>query len=119
VPGVAVVLTDLLDPGGYADGLKALLQRRLEVFVLHVVSEEELNPSLGGDLTLVDAEGGSAREVSVDRWALERYQERLKQHFDEAERFCARHGVDYLRTATTVPFQDLILRHLRRGGFLR
>ena len=78
VPGVAVVLTDLLDPGGYADGLKALLQRRLEVFVLHVVSEEELNPSLGGDLTLVDAEGGSAREVSVDRWALDRYRERLQ-----------------------------------------
>lgn len=119
VPGVAVVLSDLLDPGGYADGLKALLQRRLEVFVLHLVSEEELDPHLAGDLTLVDAEGGSAREVSVDRWALERYQERLRQHFEEAERFCTRHGIDYLRTSTAMPFQDLILRHLRRGGFLR
>jgi len=119
VPGVAVVLTDLLDPGGYADGLKALLQRRFEVFLLHVVSEDELEPGLQGDLTLVDAEGGSTREVSVDRWALERYQVRLRQHFEEAERFCARHGIDYLRTSTAMPFQDLILRHLRRGGFLR
>jgi uncharacterized protein (DUF58 family) len=119
VPGVAVVLTDLLDPGGYAEGMKALLQRRLDVFVLHVVSEEELNPSLAGDLSLVDAEGGGTREVSMDRRALDRYRERLRQHFDEAERFCARHGIDYLRTSTTVPFQDLILRHLRRGGFLQ
>ena len=119
VPGVAVILTDLLDPGGYADGLKALLQRRFEVFLLHVVSEDELEPGLQGDLTLVDAEGGSTREVSVDRWALERYQVRLRQHFEEAERFCARHGIDYLRTSTAMPFQDLILRHLRRGGFLR
>ena len=119
VPGVAVVLTDLLDPGGYADGLKALLQRRFEVFLLHVVSEDELEPGLQGDLTLVDAEGGSTREVSVDRWALERYQVRLRQHFEEAERFCARHCIDYLRTSTAMPFQDLILRHLRRGGFLR
>ena len=119
VPGVAVVLTDLLDPGGYADGLKALLQRRFEVFLLHVVSQDELEPGLQGDLTLVDAEGGSAREVSVDRRAIERYQERLREHFEAAERFCARHGVDYLRTSTAVPFQDLILRHLRRGGFLR
>jgi uncharacterized protein (DUF58 family) len=119
VPGVAVVFTDLLDPGGYADGLKALLQQRLEVFLLHVMSEEELDPRLQGDLTLVDAEGGATREVSVDRWALERYQERLRQHFAEAEQFCARHGIDYLRTSTTVPFQDLILRHLRHGGFLR
>jgi len=119
VPGVAVVLSDLLDPGGYADGLKALLQRQLEVFVLHVVSEDELAPPFAGDLTLVDAEGGESREVSVDRRALDRYRERLRQHFDGAERFCARHGIDYLRTSTAVPFQDLILRHLRRGGFVR
>jgi len=119
MPGVAVVLTDLLDPSGYAEGLKALLQRRLEVFVLHVVSEEELAPRLTGDLTLVDAEEGIPREVSMNRWAIERYQERLRGHFEEAERFCARHGIDYLRTSTAVPFAELILRHLRRGGFLR
>lgn len=119
VPGVAVILTDLLDAGGYADGLKALRKRRFQVFLLHVVSEEELEPTLQGDLTLLDAEGGAAREVSVDRWALDRYQERLQQHFAEAERVCARQGIDYLRTSTATPFQDLILHHLRRGGFLR
>jgi uncharacterized protein (DUF58 family) len=119
VPGVAVVLTDLLDPGGYADGLKALMGRRFQVFLLHLVSEEELAPSLRGDLTLLDAEGGAQREVSVDGWALEQYQERLKRHFQEAEDFCAHHRIDYLRTSTAVPFNDLILRHLRRGGFLR
>ncbi len=119
MPGVAVVLTDLLDAGGYTDGLKALLQRRFDVFLLHVVSEDELEPGLQGDLTLVDSEGGTAREVSVDRWALERYQERLNEHFQAAERFCAGHGIDYLRTSTATPFQELILHHLRRGGFLR
>jgi uncharacterized protein (DUF58 family) len=119
MPGVAVVLTDLLDAGGYADGLKALLQRRFDVFLLHVMSEDELEPRFQGDLTLVDAEGGAAREVSVDRRALERYRERLAHHFEAAEGFCSRHGIDYLRTSTAVPFQELILHHLRRGGFLR
>jgi uncharacterized protein (DUF58 family) len=103
---MAVVLTDLLDAGGYADGLKSLLQRRFDVFLVHVVSEDELEPGLQGDLTLVDAEGGTAREVSVDRWALERYQERLAQHFEAAERFCTRHGIDYLRTSTAMPFKS-------------
>jgi hypothetical protein len=119
VPGVVVVLTDLLDPGGYADGLKALLRRRYEVFLVHLMSEDELHPPLRGDLTLLDAEGAASREVSVDRHALERYQRRLQEYFTEAERFCAHHRIDYLRTSTAVPFEDLILRHLRRGGFLR
>ncbi len=118
-PGVAVVLTDLLDPGGYADGLKALLSRRFEVLLLHVVSEEELNPVLRGDLTLLDAEGGVPHEVSVDRRVLEEYQTRLQAHFKAAEAFCLRHRIDYLRASTAVPWTDLILRHLRRGGFLR
>ncbi len=117
--GVAVVLTDLLDGGGYAEGLKALLQRQFEVLVLHVVAEEELSPRLAGDLVLVDAEGGDSRQVSIDKSALDEYQRRLAAHFDEAERFCLRHGIDYLRTSTAVPFEDVVLRHLRRGGFLR
>lgn len=118
-PGVAVVLTDLLDPGGYADGLKALLSRRFEVLLLHVVSEDELNPALRGDLMLLDAEGGLSREVSVDRRVLEEYQARLQAHFGAAEAFCLQHRIDYLRASTAVPWTDLILRHLRRGGFLR
>jgi uncharacterized protein (DUF58 family) len=117
--GVAVVLTDLLDAGGYAEGLRALLRRRFEVFLLHVVSEDELDPPLRGDLTLVDVEGGPSREVSVDRAALDGYRARLQRHFSEAEAFCMRHRIDYMRTSTAVPFEDLILRHLRRGGFLR
>jgi uncharacterized protein (DUF58 family) len=117
--GVAVVLTDLLDPGGYADGLKALLQRRFEVLLLHIVAEEELSPRLTGDLVLVDAEHGGSRQVSVDRAVLDGYRQRLEAHFAEAERFCLRHGIDYLRTSTAVPLEDLVLRHLRRGGFLR
>jgi uncharacterized protein (DUF58 family) len=117
--GVAVVLSDLLDPAGYAEGLRALLRRRFEVFVLHVVSQEELDPPLRGDVTLVDVEGGPSRQVSIDRAALDGYQARLQAHFSEAEGFCARHRIDYMRTSTAVPFEDLILRHLRRGGFLR
>jgi uncharacterized protein (DUF58 family) len=117
--GVAVVLTDLLAPGGYADGLKALLARRFDVALLHLVSEDELNPDLRGDLSLVDAEGGPSRNLSVDRAALEAYRARLRRHFEEAERFCGRHRIAYLRTSTAVPFDELVLRHMRRGGLLK
>lgn len=119
VPGVAVVLTDLLDPDGYAEGLRALLARRFEVMLLHVVSPEELVPALRGELTLLDAEGGPPREVSLDRRAVEQYRARLHRHFAEAEAFCARHRIDYLRISTATPFDELVLTHLRRGGFLR
>lgn len=119
VPGVAVVISDLLDPGGFEVGLRALLRRRFEVFLLHLVAEEELQPDLRGDLRLVDAEGGASREMTVDGPALKAYRARLHGFFADVERFCLRHRVDYVRASTAVPFDDLILRHLRQGGFVR
>lgn len=117
--GVAVVISDLLDPDGYRAGLTALLRRRFEVLLLHLVAEEELHPDLNGDLRLLDAEGGPAREMTVDGPALAAYRERLHGFFGEVERFCLKNRIDYVRCSTAVPFDDLVLRHLRQGGFVR
>ncbi len=46
--GVAVLISDLLDPVGYEAGLKALLERRFDVHVIHVLAPEEMNPILAG-----------------------------------------------------------------------
>ncbi len=119
VPGVAVVISDLLDPDGYQAGLTALRRRRFEVFLLHLVAEEELHPDLFGDLRLLDAEGGPAREMTVDGPALAAYHDRLHGFFADVERFCLQQRIDYVRCSTAVPFDDLILRHLRHGGFVR
>lgn len=118
-PGVAVVISDLLDPEGYQAGLTALLRRRFEVLLLHLVAEEELHPDLNGDLRLLDAEGGPPREMTVDGPALAAYRERLHGFFGEVEGFCLRSRIDYVRCSTAVPFEDLVLRHFRRGGFVR
>ena len=53
--GVAVLISDLMDPAGFDRGLKALLERRFDIHVIHVLSADEVNPSFGGDLRLVDA----------------------------------------------------------------
>lgn len=118
-PGVAVVVSDLLDPAGFEAGVRALLRRRFEVFLLHLVSEEELHPDLAGDLRLLDAEGGDVREITADRVLLTQYAENLQGFFDRVEGFCLTNRIDYLRASTLVPFEELILKHLRRGGFLR
>ena len=117
--GVAVVISDVLDPDGYQAGLIALRRRRFEVFLLHLVAEEELRPDLSGDLRLLDAEGGPAREMTVDGPAVAAYPDRLQAFFADVERFCLQQRIDYVRCSTVVPFEDLILRHLRRGGFVR
>lgn len=117
--GTAILITDLFDPIGYQDGMKSLLRRGFEVHILHLLSEEELRPSLGGDLRLMDCEDGAFKDVTVDQSAIESYQRNLQAFCREAESFCHRHGVNYLRASTAHPVEDLIFRRLRESRFLQ
>ncbi|MBI3988275.1 MAG: DUF58 domain-containing protein [candidate division NC10 bacterium] len=117
-PGLAVVITDLLDPG-YREGIGALLQKGFEVFLLHVLSEGELSPPLFGDIRLIDAEVGTAREVTVDAALLTRYRESQRAFFQEVETFCQKNQVGYIRASTAIPLDDLLLRSFKEGGLLR
>ncbi len=116
--GVAIVLSDFLDPN-WADGIKSLLARGYQIALIHVLDEEELHPTLVGDLRIIDSETGEAKEMSVNPALLQRYQATLDAFCAEIEGFANRYGVDYLRTSTEMPFEDIILKYLRQGGLIK
>jgi uncharacterized protein (DUF58 family) len=116
--GVAIVISDFLDPAGYAAGLRALMERRFDVHVLHVLAQDELHPILGGDLELVDAETGEVREVSVDAEALRGYERQLGAFISGIEGFCRTNELSYVRIVTDMPVEDLLLRRLK-GSLLQ
>ncbi len=116
--GIAVVLSDFFDES-YLKGLKALLARRFQVILLHVLDQEEVQPTLTGDLRLLDAETGEAREVSLSPRLLAQYHTQLQTFCDGLQQTASRYGMDYVRTSTSVPFEDVILKFLRARGLVR
>lgn len=117
-PGVAIVISDFFDPE-YQKGIMALLSRRFEVNLIHVLADEELKPSIVGDLKLIDSEDASEREISVTPGLLKKYERALADFCGGIEGFCLRYGVNYVRTSTSSDFEDLILGYLRRRGVVR
>ena len=117
--GLLVLISDLLDPLGYEEGLLRARHQRLQTFVIHILAEEELAPRLGGELRLVDVETGRAVEVTVDADALRAYAAARDAYLEGLQRFCFRHGIEYLRTTSTVPADALVLRYLRQAGLVR
>lgn len=118
-PGLCVVISDFLAPGGYQTGLRALLARRYDVVALQVLTAEELRPSLVGDVRLIDSETGEARELTVSDSLLRRYRERAERHGAELRAFCTQRGVSYLRCTTDEPVGQLLGAALRRMGLVR
>jgi uncharacterized protein (DUF58 family) len=111
--GVAIVMSDFLDPAGYESGLRALMERRFDIHVIHLLSRDELHPSFGGDLELVDAESGEVREVSVDAETLRAYERQLGTFLAGVEGFCRSNELNYVRVSTDVALEDLLLRRLK------
>ena len=111
--GVAVLISDLLDPAGYERGLKALLERRFDVHVIHVLAREEMDPTLAGDLRLTDAETGEARDLTMDGQALGDYRQRLAEFLGRAESFCRANEIAYHRVTTDTPVEEMVLRQLK------
>jgi uncharacterized protein (DUF58 family) len=117
--GLAVVISDFYDPQGFEDGLNTLRYNRFEPFVLQVYDRREADPQLHGDLALVDCETGDTREVTVSRSMLEAYKREHERYCHELEQFCTARALPFFRTHTAIPFEELILRIFRSGGFLR
>ena len=111
--GVAVVISDLMDPGGFEVGLRALLERRFDVHVVQVLAPEEENPAFAGDLQLVDSETGDVREITLDGEALRAYRHRLHAFFERVEGFCRAHEVAYRRVVTSTALEDFMLTELK------
>lgn len=117
--GLAVLVTDLYDPKGFEAGINVLRYNKFDPFVLHVTDEREAKPELAGDVLLYDCESGDEREVTVTAKVLEKFATVYREYLDEVERFCTSHQVPYFRADVGIPFDELVLRVFRRGGFLR
>lgn len=116
--GLAIVISDLLDANGYTHGLDALAYGRFDVLLIQLVDDTELNPPLDGSLRLHDIESNRQRRLTVNRRLLDLYRHKIADYFAHIETFCAKRNIEYLRASTMVPFEDLVLRYLRRGFYL-
>jgi uncharacterized protein (DUF58 family) len=117
--GLAVLISDLYDPKGFERGINVLRYNKFDPFVVHVVDPAEARPRLNGDVLLCDCETGEEREVTVTPKVLHRFEEAHKAYVADVAKFAATHQVAYIEAPVTVPFDELILRVFRRGGFLR
>lgn len=117
--GLAFLLTDLFAPSGYRTGLAQLQGRGYEVSVLHLLSPDELDPPLAGDLRLIDAETGTSQDVTLDGGLRELYRKRVMAWRDDIEAYCLKRGMHYIPVTTDVTWDELVLYHLRRRGLIK
>lgn len=140
--GVVVLISDLLIPGGYEEGL-ALLSGAgggggaagaaiggggWDVLLMQTLAPGELDPLaetdgeggriMLGDLRLTDVETGRVAEVTLTPELVERYKARLAEYQRRLEQFAAARGMTRMVVCSDADVARLVLDDLRRRGVL-
>lgn len=113
--GVAVVLSDFLDPAGYEVGLNALVGRGFQVNAVQILAPEELNPPNYGDLRLIDSETGAMQEVTFGKYRLKAYQQSVQNFCQRLREFCQGRGIHFFSVSSDTALEGLLLQQLRQA----
>jgi len=117
--GIMMVISDFFFKDGFESGLKRLIGRGHDLYVVQTLCPLELNPGLSGDLRLVDIEDGDVAEITVSNALLKHYKRNLTGYCNELKAFCTRHGAAYVLASTDDSVEKLVLNYLRRIQLLR
>ncbi len=120
--GVMVVLSDLFIKEGFESGLRLLLGRGYDLFVIQCLSPQELEPDrpdgVAGDLRLRDIEDNDLAEVTISAPLLKRYKQNLAAYQESIRLFCARRDIAFMTVRTDMTIESLVLDHLRKRGLV-
>src|SRR6187551_4097277 len=117
--GLAILFSVLYDPAGFEAGINMLRFNKFEPYVVELVDPVEARPKLVGDVRIYDCETGEERELTITDGMLDKMERAVSEYRAGIERFCAQKQVPYFPADVDTPFDELVLRVFRRGGFLR
>ncbi len=96
-----------------------LRSRGNEITIIHILTPEEISPSINGDFRLVDLENHAQVEISADYQTLQRYQSHLQDWQTSWQRFCQSRAISYIPISTMLPLEELIFAWLPGQRVLR
>ncbi|NUM37079.1 MAG: DUF58 domain-containing protein [Candidatus Brocadiae bacterium] len=116
---MVILLSDFMNEEGFEKALSFFATASKDTFLFHILSQEEINPALAGDLRLVDSETLSYTDVSISDALLKKYQAILRGYIQKLHDWSNKHDIFYSYTSNKQSFEDLVMKYLREIGMLR
>ena len=117
--GIMLVFSDFFFKDGFEQGLRMLVGRGYDVFAIQVLSPEEIDPRITGDLRLKDVEDADLAEVTISAPLLKRYKANLEAYCAHLQSFCAQRSMNFMTVRSDTPIEVLVLDYLRHRGVVR
>lgn len=117
--GAAWLFTDAMFETGVRETLLTLSAAGQQVVFVHLLSPEEINPNLSGELKLVDSELGTGKEVAISEGLLREYRASVAAYKEELQAKCAELGAAYVFVDTGRTMTEALQALLAVPGALK
>ena len=115
--GIYYILSDYCSEDGF-EGMSVLSAAGNEIHCLQVLAQEELQPTVRGDLRLIDSENKETLDVSMNPSALKMYLSRLMRLQEDVRLTAHRALANYYPIPSTADLKDLLLKELRERNIV-
>lgn len=115
--GLSVVISDFFTQGSLEDFIKYMIYNKQDVVLLHILSPEELDPKLKGQVRLKDSETGEMVDVDLTPSILDKYDKILSSFKSGLRETAKRCGGAYVSISSgdsleKVLFEDMIANQI-------
>ncbi len=93
--GITFLISDFLAEQNWEEAIQFLQYQKQEVFLIQVLSKQDISPSFNGMIRLIDSETKEARDLEIDAAALQAYEKALREHRLMLQEICRRRGASF------------------------
>jgi len=112
--GISFIISDFFSEDGYEEAVKLLQYKKQQIVLVQILSPEEIDPTIRGNLRLVDSESGKAKDIELTQDRINNYKKALEKFKNQIQTFCTKRGQQYIFLSTDIPILLGLENCLRR-----
>jgi uncharacterized protein (DUF58 family) len=116
--GISIIISDFFSSGGVEEAIKYLSYKNQQVVLIHVLSPEELNPEVYGQVRLVDSESREGRNMTITPTMLKYYEKKLGSFISNIKDFSSKMGAAYIQVSSEEQIEKIVFEYLTRAGVI-
>lgn len=121
--GISVIISDFLTDSDWKSAVDKLLYHNQEVYLIQVLSRDEITPDISGKVLMLDAESldeddGRNYRSEVTRSSVKAYEEAFLYHQKEIKQFCAARNVGFITVCSDESVERMLFQKATEVGLI-
>lgn len=116
--GVSILISDFFHKESLEESIRYLVYKKQKVILIHVLSKEELYPTLNGNLNLLDSESDESVRVNLNPSILNIYERELLTFKEDINSIATKYGATYVPISSEDSIEKIVFKDLTVQGLI-